>query len=494
MIRAAFTFRPLLVLAVLMPLVLPAQQAKPVGKPSTPAVLDRTRPPTLGRVPVLQLPAVKTGSLTNGVALQVVEQHELPLVQLSLIISGGSKAEGVQHGLASFTARMLTEAAGTRDANGLQNELGFLGAQLFAASGTDAFTISLNVPKRSLAAALDLMADVTLRPAFRASDVRRQRDLRLASLLQRKDQPTQVATLAFNQLLFPVGHPYHYASDGDSTSTAALDSAAVRAFYEHAFVPSRAKFIVVGDVTEPEIRTLLAAKFGTWKQTAAPVALAEVTVKPVVNDRVNVYLLDKPGAAQSVIYVGAPGVDRLNPDYASLIVMNTILGGSFSSRLISNLRETKGYTYGISSSFRWAPTAGPFGVSSSVRTNVTDSSLVEIFKELRAIRDTPVDSTELQRAKAYVALALPARFETNGQIAGQLVDLGTYGLPLRSVTEFGAKVNAVSRSDVQRVARQYIPVDHVTIVVVGDLAKVRAGIEALKLGTVTVLDVSTVAR
>ena len=494
MIPAAITVRPLLIIAALMPLALPAQRAKPVGKPSAAAVLDRTKPPTLGKVPALLLPAVRTGTLANGVALQVVEQHELPLVQLSLIISGGSKAEGVQHGLASFTARMLTEAAGARDANALQSELGFLGAQLFAASGPDAFTVSLNVPKRSLAAALDLMADVALRPAFRASDVRRQRDLRLASLLQRKDQPTQVAALAFNQLLFPAGHPYHYATDGDSASTAALDSAAVRTFYEHAFVPSRAKFVIVGDVTEPEMRALTATKFGGWKEAAEPVVLAAITVKPVVNDRVNVYLLDKPGAAQSVIYVGAPGVDRLSPDYPSLVVMNTILGGSFSSRLISNLRETKGYTYGISSSFRWAPTAGPFAVSTSVRTNVTDSSLVEIFKELRTIRDTPVDFVELQRAKAYVALALPARFETNGQIAGQLVDLGMYGLPLRSVTEFGAKVNAVSRSDVQRVARQYVPVDRVTIVVVGDLAKVRAGIEALKLGTVTVLDVSTVAR
>lgn len=494
MIRSAFTFRQLRLLAALMPLALPAQQVKSVGKQSAAAVLDRTKPPTLGKIPVFVLPAVKTGTLSNGIALQLVEQHELPLVQLSLIISGGSKAEGLQHGLASFTARMLTEAAGTRDANGLQSELGFLGAQLFAASGTDAFTISLNVPTRSLAAALNLMADVALRPAFRASDIRRQRDLRLASLLQRKDQPTQVAALAFNQLLFPAGHPYHYASDGDSASTAALDSATVREFYEHAFVPSRAKFIVVGDVTETEMRTLLSAKFGSWKQTALPVVLAEVTVKPVANDKTNVYLLDKPDAAQSVIYVGAPGVDRLNPDYASLVVMNTILGGSFSSRLISNLRETKGYTYGINSSFRWAPAAGPFGVSTAVRTNVTDSSLVEIFKELRAIRDTPVDSIELQRAKAYVSLALPARFETNGQIAGQLVDLGMYGLPLRSVTEFGATVNAVSRSDVQRVARQYIPIDRMTIVVVGDLAKIRTGIEALKLGAVSVLDVSTVAR
>jgi zinc protease len=161
---------------------------------------------------------------------------------------------------------------------------------------------------------------------------------------------------------------------------------------------------------------------------------------------------------------------------------------------MSNLRETKGYTYGVSSSFRWAPVPGPFAISSSVRTNVTDSSLVEIFKELQSMRDTPVSAVELDRAKAYIALALPARFETNAEIAGQLVDLGTYGLPLSSVPDFGAKVNAVTAADVQRVARQYMQADRETIVVVGDLAKVRSGIEALKLGTITVLDVSAVAR
>jgi zinc protease len=209
---------------------------------------------------------------------------------------------------------------------------------------------------------------------------------------------------------------------------------------------------------------------------------------------VKIYLVDKSGAAQSVIQLGSPGADRLGPDYAAVTVMNTILGASFSSRLNTNLRETKGYTYGISSRFVWSPLPGPFVIASSVRTNVTDSSLVEIFKELRSIRDTPVDAKELERAKAYVALAVPGRFETNASIAGQLVDLGSYGLPLSAVNDFVSRVNAVTAADVQHVARQYIPADRATLVVVGDLAKVRAGIEALKLGTITVLDVSSIAH
>ena len=456
--------------------------------------VDRTVVPALDKPPVLKLPVLERASLSNGVTLQVVQQHELPLVQLTLVIAGGVKLDGTQPGIASFTARMLTEGAGTRDANALQGELAYLGAQLFAGAGTDAFTISLNVPKRTLGEALDLLGDVVMRPTFRAADVRRQRDLRLASILQRRDNPNGLAALAFNQIVYPVGHPYHRASDGDSASTAALDSAGVRAFYDQTFVPERAKFVVVGDVSVPEMRALLTKRFGGWTRGTAARTMAAVTAKPVSNSSVKIFFVDKPNAAQSVIYLGAPGAERLSPDYAALQVMNTILGGSFSSRLNSNLRETKGYTYGISSRFQWAPLAGPFVISTSVRTNATDSSLVEIIRELKMLRDLPVDATELERAKAYVALGVPQRFETNAQVAAQLVDLGQYGLPLTSLGDFVARVNQVTAVDVQRVARQYLPADRATLVIVGDLAKIRAGIDALKLGSATVLDVQQVAR
>lgn len=458
------------------------------------AGFDRSQPPALAPSTKFHLPTVAHGTLPNGVTLQVVEHRALPLVHIDLIIDGGSRLEVGTPGLAAFTARMLTEGAGTRDANALQSDLGFIGAQLNAGASAEAFTVQLDVAKRSLGAALDLLADVVLRPTFRSANVNQQRDLRLQQLLQRRDQPTQLAAVAFDQLVFPKGHPYHDPPDGDSASTATLDSARVRNFYEHAFVPGRAKFVVVGDVTEPEMRALLAARFGVWKPAATPLAIPKVSVNPVTNDGVKIYLVDKPGAAQSVIQLGGPGADRLGFDYAAITVMNTILGASFSSRLNTNLRETKGYTYGISSRFMWSPLPGPFTVASQVRTNVTDSSLVEIFKELRSIRDAPVEAKELDRAKAYVALAVPGRFETNAAIAGQLVDLDSYGLPLSSVNDFVARVNAVTAADVQRVARRYVPADQATLVVVGDLARVRAGIEALKLGTVTTLDVSAIAR
>jgi zinc protease len=456
--------------------------------------VDRTQVPALDKPPVLKLPTLERAGISNGITLQLVQQHELPLVQLTLVIAGGTKLDADQPGLASFAARMLTEGAGARDANALQSQLAFLGAQLFASAGTDAFTISLNVPKRALGEALDLLGDVVLRPSFRSADVRRQRDLRLAGILQRRDNPNMLAALAFNQIVFPAGHPYHRASDGDSASTARLDSAAVRAFYEQTFVPERARFVVVGDVTVPEMRALLGRTFGAWTRGTTPRTMAAVTVKPVSNTQVKIYLVDKPNAAQSIIYLGAPGADRLSPDYPALMVMNTILGGSFSSRLNSNLRETKGYTYGISSRFTWAPLAGPFVISSAVRSTVTDSALIEVFREVKALRDLAVDAAELERAKAYVALGVPQRFETNSQVAAQLVDLGAYGLPLTSLGDFVSKVNVVSAADVQRVARQYLPAGTATLLIVGDVARIRAGIEALKLGSISLLDVQQVAR
>ena len=479
--------RTLIAASCLAPSLLGAQSGK--GAES----FDRTKVPALGKTPSLKLPTVEKGTLGNGVGIQLVGQHEVPLVQVTLVIEGGSRLDAARPGLAAFAARLLTEGAGSRDANALQSELAFLGASLNAGAAGDYFSISLNVPKRSLSAALNLMADVALRPSYKASEVRKQRDLLLASILQRKDQPTQVASIAFNQLMFPEGHPYHNPAGGDSTTITTLDSAQVRAFYNAAFVPSRAKFVVVGDISLGEIKPMLDARFGAW--TSAPaLPIPVVTSKATSNSAVKVYLVDKPGAAQSVIYVGAPGADRLSADYPALMVMNTILGGSFSSRLNQNLREKLGYTYGISSAFRWSPIPGPFAISSSVRTNVTDSSLVEIFKEIRALRDVPVDAVELTRAKNYEALAIPGRFETNGQIAGQFVSLGAFGLPLSSVSALGAQINAVTSADVQRVARQYLPVDQVTVLIVGDLAKIRAGVEALKLGVSQVVEMGRIVR
>jgi len=455
---------------------------------------DRSKAPALTASPALSVPSVRSARLENGAALKLVEHRELPLVHITLQFAGGARLDNETAGLASFVATMVREGAGSRDAAALQSELAFLGATLGASADWDNTSLTLRVARRNLEPALDLMADVVLRPKFASADVRRQRDLRLASILQQKDQPRTLATMAFNQSLFPAGHPYRRSIAGDSASTARLDSAMVRAFHQGAYRPLRATFTVVGDISEAEARTMLTRRFGNWTVGGAERTPAPVLVAPTRVTARRVILVDKPGAAQSVVMIGATGVERTTPDYAAIQVMNTILGGSFSSRLNTNLRETKGYTYGANSGFQWRPLPGAFVASSDVRTDVTDSSLYEFFKEITAIRDTPVDAAELDRAKAYLALGVPGDLESTAQIASQITGLSLYNLPLTWLQEFVTAVNAVTVADVQRVARRYVPSDAATVVVVGDLSRIRAGIDALNLAPATVVTVEELTK
>lgn len=450
--------------------------------------------PVLGKPGALRVPAVNSAKLSNGITVKLVENHELPLAQLSIVIDGGNRLDGAEPGLTSFTASMLREGAGARDANAIASELAFLGANLTAGSTWDLLTVGLNVPTRTLAPALDILADVVLRPTFTTSTVNRRRDLRLAGILQNIDRPEAVADLAFNHVLYPAGHPYRISPDGDSASTARLDSVKVRTFHTRAFVPSRTTILVGGDLTLAQAIALLEPRFGSWRSNVTPLEVPRVTAPAVARDTIQVYLIDKPGAAQSVISIGATGVEYTSPDRPAINVMNTLLGGSFTSRLNATLREKKGYTYGASSGFTYRRVPGPFLANASVRTDVTDSSLIEFFRELRAIRDARATDPEVERARSYVALRVPQALETNGQIVGQLTSLGVYGLSLADLTAYMSRVQAVTAADVQRVARATIPVTRVAVVVVGDLKKIRPGIEALHLGPITVLDAKDVAR
>lgn len=455
--------------------------------PSLPLSAQVTQAPRLGAPKPFTMPKVETAKLANGLTIQLVEMHKLPLVSVTLLLDGGGRLDGDLPGLATFTADMLDEGAGSRDAIAIASEAAYLGADLETGADWDRTSVSLEVPKRTLGSALDLMADVALRPNFKGDEIAKHQGLRMADIIQRRDVPNAVASLAANALLFPAGHPYHASIDGDSASTARLDSAGVRAFYSRIANPRRATLVVTGDITLAEATQMLGKRFGSWK-AAGPAPAAPATAPAAVWRPTTIYLVDKPGAAQSVIIIGNPGVDRHTPDYYALQVMNTILGGSFSSRLNQDLRETKGYTYGAGSRFQFRPVPGYFGATAAVRTNATDSSLVDFFVQLRAIRDSLVQPVELTRATRYLALGLPGDFETTGQMAGQVSGLLLFGLPFTYYNSYVANLGRVTRQDVQRVARKYVNPDSATVVVVGDLSKIRAPIEALKLGPIVVVN------
>ncbi len=449
--------------------------------------VDRGKPPELAPPPALKLPAVQTTLLPNGLTLAVVEMHKVPVVDVQLLIDAGAARDpSVAPGLATFTATMLQQGAGARSALDVADEAAFLGAQLGTAAGFDGASASIHVPKRRLEAALDLLADVVLRPAFADSEIARQRELRAAQLVQQRDEPVSVANIAFPAIVYGREHPYGHPLNGTDSATARLARESVAEFYRTYYRPNGARILVVGDVTLAQARRLIAARFGGWERGDVPAFPSPAAVPPTAAR--TVYLIDKPGAAQSVVRIGHLGPVRTTPDWFALEVLNTILGGAFTSRLNQNLRETRGYTYGAFSQFVPRRLNGAFVALASVVTAKTDSSLIEFLKELRRIRDETVAPAELAKAKAYLTLGLPGDFETTGGAAARFRELLSLGLPLDYYDRYVDRINAVTAADVQRVARQYIDPDRFDIVVVGDKTKIEAGIKALNEGPIVYRD------
>jgi len=452
----------------------------------TAQAVDRTKPPQLPPAPALKLPVVQTATLGNGLTLAVVEMHKVPVVDVEVMVDAGAARDPADApGLATFTAAMLQQGAGTRGALEVADEAAFLGAELNTTASFDGAVASVHVPKRRLEAALDLLADVVLRPAFSDSEVNRQRALRGAQLVQQRDEPVAVANVAFPAIVFGAAHPYGHPLNGTDAATAALARPRVVEFYRTYYRPDAARVLIVGDINLAEARRLVAARFGAWERATVP---AFPTAGPPALAARAVYLIDKPGAAQSVIRIGHVGPPRTTPDWYTLDVLNTILGGAFTSRLNQNLRETHGYTYGAFSQFAVRRLSGAFVALASVVTAKTDSSLIEFLKELRRIRDEPAPAAELAKAKAYVTLGLPGDFETTGGAAARFRELLVYGLPLDYYAQYIQRINAVTAADVQRAARQYIDPDHFDIVVVGDKSQIDAGIKALNEGPVLYRD------
>lgn len=453
---------------------------------------DRSKPPVSGPAPVLKTPTILKRTLSNGLAVWVVEMHEVPVVDVALVVTSGSGADPAgAFGVASFTAAMLDEGAGSRSALELADAVEFLGASLSISSSWDASTVRLHALASKLNDALPLLADVSLRPTFPAIEMERLRKERLTSLLQTRDNPASLVGIAFARLVFGQTHRYGTPMLGTDATNTAMTVSDLKTFYAAHYQPGNAHLIVTGDVAAADLLPMLEKTFGGWKGPAGPPK--PTLAPPPAPAARRVFLVDKPGAAQSQIRIGGVGVSRNTPDYHVIDVMNTILGGSFSSRLNLNLREDKGYTYGASSLFDMRSAAGPFLAGAGVQTDKTVESLQEIFKELEGMR-APVPADELARAKSLQALSFPAAFETTGQISSQLAELVVYGLPESELSEYVPKIQAVTAADVERAAKQRLTTDRFVVVVVGDLAAIEQPIRRANLGAVTVVPLQDITR
>ena len=463
-----------------------------VGITLTAQAPDRSKPPASGPVPALKLPAIQKRVLSNGLPVWIVEMHEVPVIDVSLIVRSGAAADpAAKFGAANFTAAMLDEGAGSRNALALADAIDVLGASLTTGSSFDASSVRLHALVSTLDAALPIMADVAIRPTFPQTDLDRLRGERLTSLLQTRDNPSQLASAAFNRLLYGVNHRYGSGAVGTEATNKAMTAADLRQFHAAHYQPRNSHLLVVGDTTAAAVLPKLERAFGLWKNGAV---VPRTSLPPASAPKArHIYLVDKPGAAQSQIRIGTIGVARTTPDYHVLDVANTMLGGSFSSRLNMNLREDKGYSYGAGSQFQMRAGAGPFVALAGVQTDKTMESLVEFFKELDGMSQ-PAPADDLTRVRNLQALSFPGSFETTSDMAGQLIDLVVYGLADTFFNEYVPKIQAVSAADVQRVAKQHMQTGAMLVVVAGDLSKIERPIRDANFGPVTIVAVEDVLK
>ncbi len=448
------------------------------------STFDRTAPPPVGPAPTVELPRVIRHRLSNGLDVVLVEKHDLPVVDLRVVVRTGAAADlPVRAGRASLTADMLDEGTRGYDALTLADAIDHLGAELDTSVSWDASLASLHVLRPRLEPALELLAEVLVHPTFPENELERVRAERLAGFMRRLQEPRFLALKTFSSELYGTEHPYGAPVSGTKESIESLDREALVAFYREHYRPDNAFLVVVGDVEPKSLFTLLERTLEEW--TPAPGA-AVTLPEPPPAEPTTIYLVDKPGAPQSEIRIGHPSVPRSTPDYFPLLVLNTMLGGSFTSRLNLRLREERGYTYGARSGFDFRRGPGPFVAASSVFTGATDSALAIFLEEIHRIRDEPAPEPEIERARGYLAFGLPRRFETTVDIARTLSEIELYGLGDDYLARFVERIRAVSVEDVQRAAQRHLDPDHMGLVVVGDRAEVEEPLRRLGLGPVVV--------
>jgi zinc protease len=405
--------------------------------------------------------------------LLLSEKHALPVVFVSMAISAGSVAEpGDKPGLASITASLLTQGTAKRTANQISREIDFIGGSLSTSGGEDFASASLRVLKKDIRTGLDLLSDVLLNPVFDQNEIDRKVKATLAEIQRQKEEPNNVADNAFQKSVFG-SHPYGRTNDEVAAFLPKLTRQDILAFYSGRYSPNHSIIAVVGDVTEKEITTLLNEYFKPWKGKEQPLPAA---VQPPVIEKTAARKIDMP-ITQANIAMGHVGISRENPDFYACVIMNYILGGGgFTSRLMDNIRDNRGLAYDVHSGFAARKEPGAFQVTIQTKNESANEVIAETLKEIRRIQAEPVSDRELNDAKAYLTGSFPLRMDTSAKIAGMLTSIEIFNLGLDYPRKYPVMINAVTREDLQRVAKKYLHPDAMVIVVVADQEKAKVNL------------------
>jgi zinc protease len=452
--------------------------------------VDRSRLPIPGADRPFHFPRIVRRSLANGLELRAVRHQAVPVVSIVLLVPGGSAVDPADgHGLVSITTGLLDEGSRGQSALDIADRVARIGGELDLEAGMDAVVVGLTTLDRFFETGLALVHELVTAPNLANDDFNRIRNLRVERLRQMKDHAAAVAERAFARTLYGA-HPYGHLSLGSEAALTAMTVASARDLHATMFAPAGSTLIVVGDRPEEQLLDAVTAMFEPWRASASPLSIdrAAALTPPPASPGVSLGVVSRPGAAQSELRIGHVCAPRSTPDYPELLILNTILGGEFVSRLNLNLREGKGYTYGVRSGFNLRRGMGPFVIQTSVGTDVTGPAVHEALAEVRAIVDSrPATTEEVLLAFASVSKGYPRGFETAGQVARSVAQLALHGLPDSYFEDFVPRLAKVTADDVGRAARQYLVPEKMATLIVGDLDKIHGSLPGLGLGPHQVL-------
>jgi zinc protease len=451
--------------------------------------VDRSAIPTPGPAPEMAFDDFERFELSNGLRVVLAQRGAVPVVNLRMMVNAGYAADQFSlPGTADLAMDMLDEGTASRSALEISDELSLLGATLETGSNLDVSTVALSALKEKLPGSLDLFADVILNPTFPDEDYARLQKQQLATIAQEKVQPVGMALRVFPRLIYGEGHAYSmpFTGSGTEESVQRIDTGGLKEFHTTFFKPNNATLVVVGDVSRDELQPLLERQFKGWKSGDVPqknIALVGQRTGSTV------YLVDRPDSEQSVIFAGHVAPPKNNEREIAIEAMNEVLGGSFNARINMNLREDKHWSYGAQSLLLDAEGQRPFLVYAPVQTDQTSASMAEIHREVSEIRgERPPTPDEVARAKDTKTLTLAGQWETADAVADSLAEMVRFGLPDDHWDRYPGQVRALSDAQISAAAEDVIQPDNMVWVVVGDRAKIEAGIRELGYGDIILMD------
>ncbi len=428
-----------------------------------------------------KLPPYEKFKLKNGLTVYLMEQHEVPMISVSVILPAGAIYDGEKSGLASLTATALRHGTRTYSKQQMEEELDFIGANINSFASKESAGLSARFAAKDRDKVLLMLKETLMEPAFNAEEFEKEKKRLLVSLEQQKESPRSVINSYFDKFLYG-DHVYGNIVQGTISTVSALTVEDVKNFYAANYLPEGSAIAIAGDFNSKEMKAAISSLLTNWKKGTKPQAnLASKTISTPSGNRV--LLINKDDARETTFYIGAPGISRNNPDFVSIEVINTLFGGRFTSMLNDELRVNTGLTYGANSRFSALKTGGTFAISTFTANKTTEPAIDTALKVLNKLHSTGIDETSLTSAKNYVKGQFPPRYETAGQLAGLMTQMFWYGFDESFINNFEKNVDGLTLDKAKSIIAKYFPKDKLQFVLVGKSAEIKKIAE--KYGPVT---------